>query len=102
MDRFRKIKKKKTIKGKNYYRETFIVPVPERESDMYFITEAGDRLDLLAYEFYKDISLWWVLAAANPTITRRDSYVIEPGKQFRVPMDPQLVIAEYNQFNNNR
>ena len=79
MDRFEKIKKKKTTKGKNYYREAFITPIPERESDMYFFTKAGDRLDLLAYEFYKDVSLWWVLAAANPLITRRDSYAVTPG-----------------------
>jgi hypothetical protein len=49
--------------------------IPEEEGDTYFITERGDRLDLLAYEFYQDVSLWWILAAANPIPTRRDSYV---------------------------
>lgn len=102
MNRFEEIQQKKTSKGKNYYRETFIPSVPEQEGDVYFITERGDRLDLLAYEFYKDVSLWWVLAAANPIPTRRDSYMIEPGHQFRIPVDPQTVIQEYYKLNNNR
>ena len=102
MDRFEKIRKKKTNEGKRYYRETFVPDVPEQEGDVYFFTERGDRLDLLAYEFYKDVSLWWVLAAANPVITRRDSYMVEPGKQFRIPADPQSIVNQYYQLNNNR
>ena len=102
MNRFQDIQQKKTKKGKNYYRETFIPPVPEQEGDIYFITERGDRLDLLAYEFYQDVSLWWVLAAANPIPTRRDSYMVTPGQQFRIPVNPQEVIEEYNQLNNRR
>jgi len=102
MNRFQNIKKKKTTKGKQYYREAFIPSVPEEEGDIYFITERGDRLDLLAYEFYNDVSLWWVLAAANPISTRRDSYIVTPGQQFRIPVDPQSIIEKYRQLNNNR
>ena len=29
------------------------------------ITSAGDRLDHIAYEFYNDANLWWVIAAAS-------------------------------------
>lgn len=102
MNRFENIRQKKTKKGKNYYRETFIPPVSEQEGDIYFITERGDRLDLLAYEFYKDVSLWWVLAAANPISTRRDSFMVTPGQQFRIPVDPQAVIEKYRQLNSSR
>lgn len=102
MNRFENIRQKRTEKGKRYYRETFIPQVPEQEGDVYFFTERGDRLDLLAYEFYQDVSLWWVLAAANPIPTRRDSYMIEPGQQFRIPADPQSIILQYNQLNNSR
>lgn len=102
MNRFEDIRKKKTNKGKRFYRETFVPEVPIQEGDIYFITERGDRLDLLAYEFYKDVSLWWVLAAANPIPTRRDSYMVTPGQQFRIPLDPQQVIQQYKDLNNNR
>ena len=102
MNRYSDIQKKTTLKGKQYYREAFITSIPEREGDVYFITEAGDRLDLIAYEFYNDSSFYWILAAANPVITRRDSYMVEAGKQFRVPIDPQNIIQQYKQFNINR
>ena len=102
MNRFANIKTKKTSEGKQYYREAFIPKVSDLEGDVYFITERGDRLDLLAFEFYKDVSLWWVLAAANPTITRRDSYYVEPGKQFKVPANPQVIIEDYRDLNDNR
>ena len=102
MNRFEDIRKKKNDTGKRYYRETFIPSIPEEEGDTYFITERGDRLDLLAYEFYQDVSLWWILAAANPIPTRRDSYMIEPGHQFRIPVNPQAAIRQYYKLNNDR
>lgn len=102
MNRFQDIKQKKASNGKRYYRETFMPPSQEEDGDLYFITEPGDRLDLIAYEFYKDISLWWVLAAANPITTRRDSYMVKAGQQFRVPADPLVIIEQYNQLNNSR
>ena len=102
MNRFEDIKQSKTKKGKRYYRETFVPTIPEQEGDIYFITERGDRLDLIAYEFYKDVSLWWVLATANPISTRRDSYMVKTNQQFRIPINPQSIILEYNKLNNNR
>ena len=29
------------------------------------ITKAGDRLDYIAYEFYQNAQLWWIIAAAS-------------------------------------
>ncbi len=29
------------------------------------MTETGDRLDTLAFQYYEDSSLWWIIAAAN-------------------------------------
>lgn len=29
------------------------------------ITKAGDRLDHIAYEVYRDAKLWWIIAAAS-------------------------------------
>ena len=102
INRFQDIKKKSTPKGVQYYREAFLPEVTEQEGDIYFITQPGDRLDLLAYEFYKDVSLWWVLAASNPIATRRDSYMVKPGQQFRIPANPTLIINQYSELNKNR
>tara|TARA_B100000519_G_C14196520_1_gene415727 strand:+ start:450 stop:716 length:267 start_codon:yes stop_codon:yes gene_type:complete len=39
--------------------------IPERDSDIYVITQIGDRLDTLAFDFYKNPHMWWVIAKAN-------------------------------------
>ena len=43
-----------------YYRR-----IPENDSDIYVITQWGDRLDLLANQYYGDQHLWWYIAQAN-------------------------------------
>ena len=37
--------------NKNYYSTTIYNTVPERNTDEYFISQAGDRCDNLAYRF---------------------------------------------------
>jgi len=59
------------------------------DSDILIITEEDDRLDLLANSFYKDASLWWVIAVYN-NMTDID-LKIEPGLQLRIPIDPTYV-----------
>ena len=39
--------------------------IPETDSDIWVITQHGDRLDNLAFQFYGDQSLWWYIAKAN-------------------------------------
>ncbi len=40
------------------------VIVPQRDDIFYTIT-GSDRIDLLAFKFYGDPILWWIIAAAN-------------------------------------
>ena len=40
--------------------------IPLSVNDTYAITTLGDRLDLLAQQFYGDSSLYWIIACANP------------------------------------
>lgn len=54
-----------------------------RESDTYIIPRSGDRLDLIAYDFYKDTRLWWVIKVANNL--PGGTLMVEPGKQLRIP-----------------
>ena len=39
--------------------------IPKSDNDIYVITQDGDRLDLLANQFYGDVNLWWYIAKAN-------------------------------------
>ena len=51
--------------NKEYYGTTIYKKVPEKNSDMYFISQVGDRCDTLAQRFFNDSSLWWIIARMN-------------------------------------
>lgn len=59
------------------------------DSDIVIITEEEDRLDLLAYQFYNDSNLWWVIAVYN-NLTDID-IKLEPGLQLRIPNRASVV-----------
>ena len=63
------------------YGVTIYNKVPERNDDMYFISQHGDRCDNLAHRFYNDASLWWFIARVNNLKTMN----IPAGTSFRVP-----------------
>jgi|TARA_R110001583_G_scaffold108809_3_gene257522 hypothetical protein len=81
MDRYQATKISKI--GKVHYQTSMIPKIPVQDSDYYIISRDGDRLDLLANEFYKDVSKWWIIAEANGI--GKGTTVIEPGIQIRIP-----------------
>ena len=64
----------------SYNTRLFMKP-PERDSDVFIITTEGDRLDVLASNFYGDSSMWWFIANANGL----NSMTVEPGTSLRIP-----------------
>lgn len=70
------------------------------ESDYYIFSREGDRLDTLAHQFYKDVSLWWIIANANNI--GKGSMDVQPGLQIRIPypidniVDTKLRNSELN------
>lgn len=71
--------------GKRLYKPLKYPSIPLSSNDIYVITTIGDRLDSLAYQFYKDTGLWWIIASANPQNIRRDSYSLKPNLEIRIP-----------------
>lgn len=39
--------------------------IPELADDVRYQVIQGDRMDILAYRFYEDAALWWVIAVGN-------------------------------------
>ena len=68
--------------GKKYYSTTIYSKVPERNDDMYFIAQEGDRCDNLANRFYGDPQLWWFIARVN-NLTANN---IPAGTSLRIPV----------------
>lgn len=102
MNRYRNILITKNKLGKRYIKNPIYPLIEETLDDIYVQTEYGDRVDVLAHQFYNDASLWWIITTANPGKIRRDSYVCTPGLQIRIPLDPSPIISKYEKINRNR
>jgi len=84
--------------GVRFYATVNYPEIPLSENDIYVITVFGDRLDLLAHQYYGDSSLYWIISSANNTL-KKDSLFVEEGTQIRIPTDIGTVISKYNLLN---
>jgi len=71
-------------KDKDQKYETFRGPaIPRSNQDLYMFSREGDRLDLIANEFYGDPRYWWIIAEANNL--GKGSFAVPTGLQLRIP-----------------
>jgi|TARA_R110001592_G_scaffold335308_1_gene619980 hypothetical protein len=97
-NRLSKIQIKKDINTNNrYYKNIEYLPILEDINDIYIISKGTDRLDLLAFDYYKNSQLWWVISKANPDKVKRDSFFLNPGVQIRIP-SPSNISVIYEDF----
>ena len=89
---------KLNVTGSQYYVTNIYPTIAPTDGDYYVITTIEDRLDLLAFDFYQDSSLWWVIASANAL--PGDSIYPPVGVQLRIPNDLQSILNTYNRVNN--
>ena len=68
---------------------TVYEPIPKMDSDIYVITQMGDRLDHLAHQFYSDVSLWWYIAKAN----NLTFLSLQSGISVRIPATTEYAIG---------
>ncbi len=98
--RYENIDELRTEEGRRYYKNAIYPEITPTEDDLYIITSVGDRYDTLALQFYNDSRLWWVIASAN--VSKKDSMVVEPGIQLRIPADGQSAKAAFELVNERR
>ena len=82
--KIRKIKKEGSVEVVSKTTTLYDI-IPESDNDTYVISQYGDRLDLLAYQYYGDTSLWWYIAKANGLKVM----VIPTGTSLRIPGSTQ-------------
>lgn len=60
------------------------IEIPESNSDNYHEVGSGEvnRLDLIAYQYYNNARLWWIIALANNI---KNPLILEVGDLLRVP-----------------
>ena len=80
----------KNKEGKRVFKPTMYPSIPIRDSDIFIYPRFGDRLDNLAFKYYNDVSLWWIIAKANGLDAAHIG--LEVDNQIRIPTNIQSVI----------
>ena len=82
---------------KQYLESTIYPKIKANDNDFYIISEAGDRLDLLANKYYNDKTKWWIIATANNI--NDATFYVEPGIQLKIPSDVNAVMNSLEKLN---
>jgi len=97
MKRYINVDQFKKWDGKNVFKTTYYPDIPVSDDDIYIVSNETDYLDTLAYKYYKDPTLWFIIALANNIGKGRMS--IEPGIQLRIPTDIAPILSEFDKLN---
>ena len=84
--------KKKTPDGKTVYKSKRLKNIPLKNDDIYVATQTGDRLDLLANQYYGSPAYWWIIANANNI--HDGKLGLKDGTILRIPADHLEVIRK--------
>ena len=78
--------------GNRVFKPTLYPKIPIRDSDIFIYPRFGDRLDNLAYKYYNDVSLWWIIAKAN---NLDSSHIgLDVNKQIRIPTETESILND--------
>ncbi len=97
MGRYDDILLKFNKKGQRVLVPTVYPTIPISDSDQFVYPQDGDRLDNLAYKYYNDAYLWWVIAQANELGKGRT--ILNPNFQIRIPGNITTIVANFNALN---
>jgi hypothetical protein len=78
--------------GKRFFLTTTYPAIAIDPSDIYIIASTADYLDKLANQYYKDATLWWVIAQANGI---KGTLSPTPGHQLRIPGNINLILSNF-------
>ena len=94
--RYSNTKVKRDKSGIRAYNTTYYPDIPIRNEDQFIYPRFGERLDVLAYKFYGDSTLWWVIAKANGI---RGKLNVSQDTEIRIPGNISKVLADFNNLN---
>jgi phage tail protein X len=85
--------------GKRVYFTTQYPIIEPMDSDIVIISTEADYLDSMAYKYYGDPTLFWIIALANNLGKARMS--VPPGLQIRVPTNVNEILVNFSSLNAN-
>lgn len=92
MNRYRSTTSTTRYDGKRVQRTTSYPHIPISASDIYIIATETDFLDSLAQKYYRDPTLWWIIARANGIAGTMKA---PTGNQMRIPIDTQSILSKF-------
>lgn len=83
--------------GKQVYKTTQYPIIVPQDSDAIIISKDGDYLDTLAFKYYGDPTIWWIIALCNNIGKGRLS--VPAGMQLRIPSNINAILVQFNNLN---
>lgn len=96
MKRYSTTKQKIDKSGIRVYSTTYYPEILVSDSDTFIYPKDGERLDTLAYAYYNDVSLWWVIAKANGI---KGKPALSSDDIIRIPVDIVKIIENFKNLN---
>ena len=96
MNRYATTRQKLDKSGTRVYGTTYYPQIPIENADEFIFVKDGDRFDSLAFKYYNDVTLWWVIAKANGL---KGKPALPAGKIIRIPSDITTIIEKFNNLN---
>jgi hypothetical protein len=93
VSRYKNNETKKLNDGRNVYRSRIYPEIPLSDNDIYVASETGDRLDTLAYQYYENSSLWWIIASANNI--HNAPFGLKDGTILRIPKNYIEIVNKF-------
>lgn len=95
MSRYSNNETQKLKDGKVVYKSKIYPKIPLKDTDIYIVTQTGDRVDTLAQQFYGDSSLHWIILTANNI--HDAPFAFPDGTILRIPKDYLEIVKNFNQ-----
>ena len=96
MKRYNNTTQKVDKSGIRVYQTTYYPEIKISDSDVFIFPKDGERLDNLAYKYYGDTTLWWIIAKANGIKGVAVPPLDEP---IRIPGNVTNIIEKFNDLN---
>lgn len=81
-------------------KSTLYPKIEQQDDDIIITTVFGDRLDLLAFRYYGDVTLWWIIAQSNNI--GKGTLNITPGIKLRIPQNIDKIFSDLEDINKQR
>jgi len=79
--------------GNRVLKSTLYPEIRIKDGDRFVYPLFGDRLENLAYRYYGDTTLWWIIAQANNI--RDGSFGLKPDEKIRIPMNLPEILNDF-------